>query len=263
MKTLIAFAILFTSSTLFADTNDLFHQFKSQDKAKFEELKKFIDLVENEEIEFNKSKVDQKKVDQLKTELKTELLNDYINSLTKTLGPCLSSPCLSNKNSYDILNLQNRQGICFPDVDCEYYKCMEEKHQCMDEGYEYFENLAYPTCSNYVKRLGQNKFTQLGVDWIYRVMVCLQKGLVDECDKNGNCLPGKKDNKENCDYMTEFTLEFHPGCYINSGVGICQLPMTDQLAIWKTVQPYLTKREKKEAYKVMWHCLTKGGKTKK
>ena len=102
-----------------------------------------------------------------------------------------------------------------------------------------------------------------GIDWIYRVMVCLQKGLVEECDANGNCvIPQDQTQGENtCDYITDYTLKFHPGCYINSGVGICQLPIKDQLAIWKTVEPYLTKRERQEAYKVMWHCLSKGGKT--
>lgn len=260
MKKLISILIVLHSSISFSST--LFDEFNQQDPKKFQELQNFIELIENENIDMNRSKINQKKVDQLKNELRTELKTKYLQSLVSELGPCLTSPCLTNKSTYDILNLKNREGICFPDVDCEFYKCMEEKHQCMDEGYEYFEKLAYPTCSNYVKRIGLNKFTEIGVDWIYRVMVCLQKGLVDECDKNGNCLPSKNTNQKNCDYMTEFTLEFHPGCYINSGVGICQLPMRDQLAMWKTVLPYLTKREKREAYKVMWHCLTKGGKTK-
>lgn len=207
--------------------------------------------------------VDQNKIDQLKKSLQNELNTNFLDSLVSVLGECKQSPCVQKKNGYQLLKLEKNNQICFPNTDCEFYRCMEEKYQCMKYGFEYFEKLAYPTCSNYLKRLNENKFSMKGIDWIYRVMVCLQKGLVEECDANGNCvIPQDQTQGENtCDYITDYTLKFHPGCYINSGVGICQLPIKDQLAIWKTVEPYLTKRERQEAYKVMWHCLSKGGKT--
>lgn len=261
MKTIIAIIILQLSTMSFANEH-LFEQYKKENSQKFEELIEFVELINSKDLNANfiSRKVDQKKVDKLKQELESELLNDFLPQLTNVLGSCKQSPCLQKKNSYRHLNLEKNANICFPHTDCEFYLCMEEKYECMSAGYEYFEKLAYPTCSNYKKRIQDNKFSQIGVDWIYRVMVCLQKGLVIECDQNDNCFTKDQNSKKSCDYMTEFTLQFHPGCYINSGVGICQLPIRDQLSIWKTVQPYLTKREKQEAYKVMWHCLTKGGK---
>jgi len=88
-------------------------------------------------------------------------------------------------------------------------------------------------------------------------MVCLQKGLIDECEVKGNCQQTTDllERKKTCEHITEFTLAYHPGCYINSGVGICKLPLKDKHSIWKTVSPFLTERERQEAYKVIFHCL--------
>ena len=185
--------------------------------------------------------------------LDEELINQYLPSLQDSLGSCLDESCLSTKNGYKVLNLKDKSNICFPGTDCEFYNCMEDKFRCDSVSYPYFKHLAYPTCSAYVKRIQQKKFTKKGVDWIYRVMVCLQKGLVQECDVENNCQQAQRSDQ--CHHITEYTLSFHPGCYLESGVGICSLPIKDQLAIWKTVRPFLTDREKKEAYIVMKKCL--------
>jgi hypothetical protein len=133
---------------------------------------------------------------------------------------------------------------------------MEEKYQCESVGVNYFTKLAHPTCNAYVKNINEGIFTKAGVEWIYTVMVCLQKGLIDECEVKGNCPTSsdKKEQEKTCNHITEFTLAYHPGCYINSGVGVCKLPMKDKLNIWKTVGPYLTARERQEAYKVVFQC---------
>lgn len=186
--------------------------------------------------------------------LQAELWESYFPNLENLYGHCDNPPCIKRRDdgAYELATLDSK--ICLPYTNCEFYKCMEEKYQCASEGVNYFTELAHPTCRQYLKNIDLKKFTSKGVEWIYSVMVCLQKGLVEECEVEGNC---EQDNpKKTCDYITDFTLKFHPGCYINSGVGVCKLPMKDKLAIWKTVKPYLTARERIEAYKVVFHCAT-------
>lgn len=185
-------------------------------------------------------------------ELQEQLQTQYLPYLQEKLGACETGECLRLENGARVLNTSEGK-VCFPDTSCEFYKCMERKYQCMPEGVNYFEELAYPTCNQYVDNIQDEKFSEDGVEWIYSVMVCLQKGLVDECDVAGNC--DQETRRKVCNHITEFTLEFHPGCYIESGVGVCNLPLKDKFAIWRTVSPYLTARERRQAYKVVFYCL--------
>lgn len=188
-------------------------------------------------------------------ELQQELIDDYLPSVQEIMGFCEGGDCLIQGPGHSKkLKINDETSICFPYTECDFYKCMEEKYGCMQVGVNYFQELALPTCNQYVKNINAHKFSKDGVEWIYSVMVCLQKGLVDECEVSGAC--DKGDQKKTCDYITDFTLKFHPGCYINSAKGICNLPFADKMAIWKTVRPYLTARERIEAYKVIFHCLT-------
>ena len=194
----------------------------------------------------------------IKEILEEDLKTNYLASLEKIWGDCGSTPesCLTKKDDYQYLTLPKKE-TCFPYTNCGFYNCMEEKYQCESVGVTYFTKLAHPTCSAYVKNINEGLFTKLGVEWIYSVMVCLQKGLIDECAVKGNCIAStnKIEKLKTCNYITEFTLAYHPSCYLNSGVGVCKLPMKDKLNIWKTVGPYLTKREKQEAYKVIFQCF--------
>jgi len=195
---------------------------------------------------------------EIKKVLENELLTQYLPSLEKLWGNCGTSPesCLTLVDeSYYELNLP-KKSLCFPNTKCGFYKCMEKNYQCESVGVNYFTKLAYPTCSAYEKNIQNLEFTKVGVEWVYTVMVCLQKGLIDECIKNGRCAPPEiNERKKVCDQITDFTLRYHPGCYIHSGVGVCRLPIKDKIAIWKTVSPYLTTREKEEAKKVIFYCL--------
>lgn len=188
-------------------------------------------------------------------ELQNEINQNYIPKLNTYLGECSSYDCLLIKNEYRAL-LTQKGKVCLPYTQCGFYKCMEEKYQCKKEGVIYFTDLALPTCKQYVSNIKKSIFSQKGHDWIYSVMVCLQKGLIDECEINQNCQ--KETPKKTCDHITEFTLRFHPGCYLNSGVGICRLPLKDKINIWKTVSPFLTHREREEAYKVILTCIRGG-----
>ena len=195
---------------------------------------------------------------EIKDILEKELKTTYLASLEKKWGDCGSTPesCLTKKDDYQYLTLPKKES-CFPYTTCGFYNCMEEKYQCESVGVNYFTKLAHPTCSAYVKNINDGVFTKAGVEWIYTVMVCLQKGLIDECEVKGNCPTSadKKEQKKTCNHITEFTLSYHPGCYINSGVGVCKLPIKDKINIWKTVGPFLTEREKQEAYKVVFQCF--------
>lgn len=201
--------------------------------------------------------------DQIKIKLQNDLKTQYLKKLEEKFGDCGSSPesCLSKKDDYMIANLKKNE-VCFPYTMCGFYHCMENTYHCNDVGINYFTDLAFPTCSAYEANIKKGNFSDRGVEWIYSVMVCLQKGLVDECFINGNCqaTSDTQMQKKTCHHITEFTLAYHPGCYINSGVGVCHLPLKDKLNIWKTVNPYMTKRERQEAYKVIFECITPGHK---
>lgn len=198
---------------------------------------------------------------QLIESLQNDIKTDFIPRMQSVYGVCdqsASDGCInqytdSEFGDYYTLQTKNNEEVCLPYTECGFYHCMENKYNCEDEGVNYFTKLASPTCNKYIKNIGQNKFSKKGVEWIYSVMVCLQKGLVSECEINGNCQ--KNTNKKTCDYITKFTLEFHPGCYIGSGVGVCKLPLKDKLNIWKTVGEFLTAQERIQAYKVVFSCI--------
>jgi hypothetical protein len=197
-------------------------------------------------------------VTKIKTKLQEDLVSQYLKTLETKFGECGGSlqSCLQQKEDYLTANLPKKE-LCFPYTMCGFYHCMEHDYHCSEVGVNYFTELAFPTCSAYESNIKKNLFTDLGVEWIYTVMVCLQKGLVDECDVLGNCpvSSNKIEQKKTCDHITDFTLLYHPGCYIKSGVGVCHLPLKDKLSIWKTVNPFMTARERKEAYKVIFECF--------
>ena len=199
---------------------------------------------------------DQVYINQVKQNLQTELKADYLDKLIDHFGRCQGDECLTQIEDIVTFNGQDR-SVCFPYTECGFYRCMEQKYRCSEVGVNYFTELAYPTCNTYLKNIKKSMFTKKGVEWIYTVMTCLQKGLVDECELRGNCSDHPDERKKVCDHITDFTLKFHPGCYINSGVGVCNLPMKDKLSIWKTVSRFLTPREREEAYKVVFHCIFK------
>ncbi|MDO9182297.1 MAG: hypothetical protein Q7U04_07800 [Bacteriovorax sp.] len=194
----------------------------------------------------------------VKSKLQAELVGPYLKKLESKFGDCGSGPqsCLRQVDDYMTANLPKKE-ICFPYTMCGFYHCMESNYRCSEVGVNYFTQLAFPTCSAYERNIQKGEFSDIGIEWIYTVMVCLQKGLVDECLLKGNCKisDNQVEQKKTCDHITDFTLSYHPGCYIKSGVGVCKLPLKDKFSIWKTVNPYMTAREKQEAYKVIFECL--------
>lgn len=193
---------------------------------------------------------------EVKERLELHLKGDYLKDTLDALGPCSHGDCLSDQETFMQLKLDDEQTHCYPYTRCGYYECMEKTYPCTSVGVQYFTGLAAPTCQSYVNNINDERFSSEGVEWIYEVMVCLQKGLFEECSIDQNC--ERPTLKESCEHIVDFTLKFHPGCYLESGVGICQLSLKDQRMIWKTVGPFLTAREWIEAFKVIMSCTRPG-----
>lgn len=189
------------------------------------------------------------------SKLDRNIKENYIPNIITRLGHCEDGDCLRENNGKYHSLLTGSGEVCLPQTRCEFYQCMEKKYQCETVGTDYFTKLAFPTCSKYLDNIEKRYFTQNGYDWIYSVMVCLQKGLIDECELNKNCK--KRSKKKTCEYITKFTLEFHPGCYLNSGVGVCKLPLQDKINIWRTVAKFLTRDEFKQAVATVKRCIIK------
>lgn len=184
--------------------------------------------------------------------LQDKILTTYIDKLQNQFGNCDKNNCVINNGNY--LSFETRgKKVCLPYTQCGFYSCMEEKYKCKPKGVNYFTDLAEPTCKTYVKNIQKKWFSQKGHDWIYSVMVCLQKGLIDECEIRGNC-PEDATSKT-CEYITDYTLKFHPSCYLNSGIGVCHLPLKDKINIWRTVGKFLTSDERRQAYRVVLACI--------
>lgn len=186
------------------------------------------------------------------THLQDHLQYDYLPEVQALLGDCGAEDCLVREEDHLELQTPDR-NLCFPWTQCGYYDCMERQRPCESVGIKYFSQLAAPTCRSYTHNINNNQFSANGIEWIYEVMVCLQKGLFEECEIRGAC--DQTNLRETCEYIEDYTLKFHPGCYLESGVGVCQLALNDQRMIWKTVGPYLTAREWVEAFKVVMSCL--------
>jgi hypothetical protein len=190
---------------------------------------------------------------QIISKLQKQIKGDYLDALKAQWGECPSGNCLGKISDVYTYQFQKR-SICLPYTSCGFYKCMEDKYQCKSVRSNYFTDLAYPTCSTYMKNINRNYFTKKGINWIYSVMVCLQQGLIQECDEKDNCT--KSTRKDTCEHITKYTLEFHPSCYLNSGVGVCKLPLKDKINVWRTVAKYLTSDETVQAFKVVFKCLS-------
>lgn len=185
--------------------------------------------------------------------LQKEIQESYLPYLVDQLGECTDGPCLTSHPD-ESFRLETAAGsTCLPWTSCGFYSCMEEKFQCAEVGFTYFTELARPTCEAYRANMRTERFSEAATEWIYEVMVCLQKGLVQECDLDNGCQ--QETREKTCEHIVEFTLEFHPGCYLQSGDGVCELPLRDQIQIWRTVGPFLTGREWVEAFRVVTQCL--------
>ena len=187
------------------------------------------------------------------TDLQTSVIEDFIPLLENKFGSCGEKSCIEYDDGKYYFKGESER-VCLPWTACSFYSCMEDKYNCEEQKVNYFTELAEPTCNQYVKNIGDNVYSQEGKEWVYSVMVCLQKGLIEECSLNDNCDIATP--RVSCQHIVDFTLDYHPGCYIGSGVGVCNLSFSDKWKIWKTVNPFMTKDERKQAWRVVWYCLS-------
>lgn len=126
-----------------------------------------------------------------------------------------------------------------PPQTCAFYRtCAEAALPCGASGYALGYGQA--NCDRFLRRLSH--FSQQGQAWIFRVMTCLQRFLIDgpllRCGLT-------------CDALKEDAFSSHPGCYLDSGV--CALP------VWDWVQLVVTIREDLLTLDTLRQAVTTGG----
>ena len=102
---------------------------------------------------------------------------------------------------------------------CEFYSCYEEEREdnsCGNRGYVLGFGKKY--CDKF---LNDQKFTQIGKQWLLDVRECLQEELA------------LVDAGSSCQEIKKAGISSHAPCYID--LGFCQLPRSDQRRILATV----------------------------
>ena len=105
---------------------------------------------------------------------------------------------------------------------CEYYRCRDAAREepCGANGY--YEGFAYRYCVLFAERT-EAVLSPRGRAWTARVRPCLQAAMESIGDD------------ATCDEVMSHGYGAHPGCYLDTG--FCELPITDMIAILKTVAP--------------------------
>lgn len=129
-----------------------------------------------------------------------------------------------------------------PPQTCTFYSsCAEAALPCGSSGYAIGYGLR--NCNKFMQRLSH--FSAAGQAWIFRVMTCLQKFLI-----NGPLQRCTLD----CSSLKSDAFGSHPICYVNSGV--CDLPISDWLQLVITIRDdLLTLDTLKQAVTTGGNCL--------
>lgn len=107
-----------------------------------------------------------------------------------------------------------------PPQSCDFYtSCAEETLHCGSDGYPV--RYGAKNCGRFVHNLGA--FSPSGQAWVWRVMTCLQRALVEPVGRCG----------ATCQVIEDAAFASHPVCYVDSGV--CDLPLQDLVEIVVTV----------------------------
>ncbi|MFN7701271.1 MAG: hypothetical protein ACK6CU_20665 [Deltaproteobacteria bacterium] len=105
---------------------------------------------------------------------------------------------------------------------CDYYLCRDARRDepCGPSGY--YLGFVRRYCQLFTERTAP-ALSEAGQQWIADVRPCLQQAMESVPDD------------ASCEEVRRIGYEAHPGCYIDTG--FCELPITDMLAILKTVAP--------------------------
>jgi len=136
------------------------------------------------------------------------------------------------------------------DTTCDFYNCLETRLKCGPQGYPIGYGFKY--CNKF-KPLESDPLT---ASWVKPTRKCLQDFLAGEAAK----LPATfVPSAQYCATLKDNAFNSHPDCYVNSGPGICALPVLSKAKIFGVVDPgdLFTVASAKQAAIVAGRC---GGK---
>lgn len=167
-----------------------------------------------------------------------QLGSDASQKLKEPQSTSLNATC-KTCNSPGILCQDKCQN---PPQTCTFYSsCAEAALPCGNSGYAIGYGLK--NCNKFMQRL--THFSAAGQAWIFRVMTCLQKFLI-----NG---PLQRCGLD-CSSLKSDAFGSHPTCYVNSGV--CDLPISDWVQLVITIRDdLLTLDTLKQAVTTGGNCL--------
>lgn len=146
----------------------------------------------------------------------TSSSSSTITSLTKKAA-CANCASCSTCPSNPICQPTCRNP---PAKSCDWYQtCAEGTMKCGSDGYPLHYGLRM--CRRFEADLGA--FTQQGQTWVWAVMNCLQKALIEPVGKCG----------ATCASVNKAAFDSHPVCYLKGGV--CDLPVRDMVQLVITI----------------------------
>jgi hypothetical protein len=133
---------------------------------------------------------------------------------------------------------------------CNYYsECLEDRVRCSDEGYAL--GYGYKYCQRFLSIGTVNSFEGLqlspaGLKWRTRTLKCLQDQLIS-----------KETELVTCNSIRDFAFASHIGCYTDPASSICDLPLSDEIAIGRVVdiKEYTDIDGLKQLFKVGIACV--------
>jgi hypothetical protein len=101
---------------------------------------------------------------------------------------------------------------------CDVYNQLERRCHCAGAG-NYFLGYGRKYCE---RSLAETGWSQAGVLWRNRTLVCLQRALSEAIPKN-------RAQRCDCQAIKSFAFDTHARCYTQLPTSICRLPLSDWL----------------------------------
>lgn len=153
---------------------------------------------------------------------------------------CCVAFCSQLSNTSSISRCQDH----IDENDCEFYRCIEARMQCGEEGYplrygykycqrfaersRHFNNkVSLYICSLFIHKL---ILSLQGRQWIFDVMECLMK------DVNGSKIYRGLLTSSSCNALERMAFQSHSSCYINNGFCSVILHWTNMKEFVKVLQ---------------------------
>lgn len=138
------------------------------------------------------------------------------------------------------------------EINCDFYKCLEEKYSCGSEGYPLGYGFKYcKRFSSFNTPSNDNVFgldlSSKGVQWRDHTLRCLQGELVSTIYEV---------TQNSCSTVKSIGFGTHAKCYTSGPVSICSLPVKDWAAIMTMVkaQDYFSVESVDQVTDVLVQC---------